>query len=200
MVVDMRRFLDRLNHRPGVIDSAIAESEKQLGAKLPAEYVAFLKLTNGGEGFIGKEYVILWGVQELTSMNQSYEVNKFAPGFLIFGSSGGGETYGFDTRTTHWPIVRVPFVGMDWDYARQLGDSFSAFLSRLHETNESNRQQRPTAGDSSGKEIFEITPVILGGSPTATANKALLNREDHIQAVAYWNKLIAGLRAQRSRQ
>jgi cell wall assembly regulator SMI1 len=44
-VTEMRRFLDGLHRRPGATEAAIAESEKQLGAKLPAEYVEFLKLT-----------------------------------------------------------------------------------------------------------------------------------------------------------
>ena len=129
----MRRFLDRLNRRPGATDAAISEIEKQLGAKLPVGYVEFLKLTNGGEGFIGREYMILWGVEELVPMNQSYEVQKYVPGLLIFGSNGGGEAYGFDTRTPQWPIVQVPFVGMEWRYARSMDESFGAFLGRLHE-------------------------------------------------------------------
>lgn len=50
-----------------------------------------------------------------------------------------------------------------------------------------------------GMEIFEITPVILGGSPTDPANKACLNRQQHIEAVRYWNKIISDLRKQRKR-
>jgi len=49
-----------------------------------------------------------------------------------------------------------------------------------------------------GKEIFEIKPVILGGSPTDPANKALLTRQQHIEAVRYWNKVINDLRKQQS--
>ena len=64
--------------------------------------------------------------------------------------------------------------------------------------NESNRQRRLAAPGYEGKEIFEITPVMLGGSPTAPANKTLLSREDHIKAVVYWNKIIAGLRSKRT--
>jgi hypothetical protein len=131
----MRRLLDDLDRRPPATDSAIAESEKQLGTRLPAEYVEFLKLANGGEGFVGKNaYVMLWSVEELASMNQSYEVQKYAPGLLIFGSDGGGEAYGFDTRTSRWPIVQVPFVGMAWSSARSVDGSFGGFLRRLYET------------------------------------------------------------------
>jgi hypothetical protein len=45
-----------------------------------------------------------------------------------------------------------------------------------------------------GKELFEITPVILGGSSTDPANKVVLNRNQHIEAVRYWNRIIGDLR------
>jgi hypothetical protein len=45
-----------------------------------------------------------------------------------------------------------------------------------------------------GKEVFEIKPVILGGNPTDPANKTVLDREEHIKAVRYWNKIIRDLR------
>jgi hypothetical protein len=45
-------------------------------------------------------------------------------------------------------------------------------------------------------EVFEITPIILGGDPTAPQNKTLLSREQHIEAVRYWNGVIADLRQQ----
>jgi hypothetical protein len=51
-----------------------------------------------------------------------------------------------------------------------------------------------------GMEIFEITPIILGGSPTDPANKTALNRQQHIEAVRYWNKIISDLRKQKKRQ
>lgn len=64
--------------------------------------------------------------------------------------------------------------------------------------NDHDRQQRLTNTAIKGKEIFEIKPVILGGSPTDPKNKTALSRADHIKAVTYWNKVIAGLRAKRA--
>ena len=131
----MQNLLRRLTCRPGATCAAIAETEEQLRAKLPAEYVEFLKLSNGAEGFIGKNaYVMLWGAEELASMNQSYEVQKYAPGLVIFGSDGGGEAYGFDTRHPYWPIVKMPFIGMNWAVAWSIDGTFNEFLKRLHET------------------------------------------------------------------
>lgn len=43
-------------------------------------------------------------------------------------------------------------------------------------------------------EIFEVQPIILGGSPTDPANKTYLTREQHIEAVRYWNGVIRNLR------
>jgi len=41
-----------------------------------------------------------------------------------------------------------------------------------------------------GKEVFEIQPIILGGHPTDPSNKTVLTRQQHIQAVTFWNRKI----------
>lgn len=193
----MRAYLSNLNGNPAATDIAIAEAEKQLHTRFPKEYVEFLKLTNGGEGFIGKNsYAILWSVQELHTMDCSYEVQKYVPGLLLFGSNGAGEAYGFDRRTPQLPIVSVPFVGMPWNLAQTVGSSFNDFLGTASRdrVTESNPQRRVTELECRGKEIFEISPVILGGSPTDPANKIVLTKNEHIQAVVYWNGVVAQLR------
>lgn len=58
---------------------------------------------------------------------------------------------------------------------------------------EQNRGRRRQ--EHAGKEFFEIQPVILGGSPTDPANKTILTRAQHIQAVRYWNKIIHEIRS-----
>lgn len=50
-----------------------------------------------------------------------------------------------------------------------------------------------------GLEIFEIKPVILGGDPVDAGNKMLLTREQHIEAVRYWNGFICDLRREEGR-
>ncbi len=60
-----------------------------------------------------------------------------------------------------------------------------------------NNIRRVRVQDCVGKEIFEIQPVILGGNPTDPANKAILTRQEHIEAVRYWNKVVRGLRSKR---
>lgn len=58
----------------------------------------------------------------------------------------------------------------------------------------SSKRLRHSKDDLRGQEIFEVTPIILGGSPTDPQNKVALSREQHVQAVRYWNSVIASLK------
>ncbi len=80
---------------------------------LPDDYLSIFSELNGGEGFVGDEYLILWKAEELVVFNKEYEVDQYAPGIFLFGSNGGGEGFGFDTRRKPYKVVEMPFIGMD---------------------------------------------------------------------------------------
>lgn len=107
-----------------------------LGVALPASYIDFLKQHNGGEGFIGDNYIIFWEAEQLIDFNREYEVETYAPGILLFASSGGGEGYGFDTDDRAMPIVRIPFIGMDRQSIDVVASDISDFFARLAGKNE----------------------------------------------------------------
>jgi hypothetical protein len=176
----------------------IADCASALKVVLPATYIEFMRISNGGEGFAGRDdYLLLWPVHELQSLKASYETDKYAPGLLLFGSNGGGEAYGFDTRSPSNPIVQIPFVGMDWASAKEVAAGFYERLERLK-----GKAGMASPGDPKssrtlehrGKEIFDLKPVILGGDPTDPANKVFLDRRDHIEAVRFWNRIIANVK------
>jgi hypothetical protein len=125
-----KRLLKKFNHNPPATASAIDQFEAETGIGLPDAFRTFLMLSNGGEGFIGADdnYIILWPVNELVDMNKAYEVQKYAPGLFLIGSSGGGEAFAFDLRSEAKPVVSVPFVGMDESEILQLGKDFTTFL------------------------------------------------------------------------
>lgn len=115
----------------GASEETLRDVVQSLGHSLPPDYLQFLRRHDGGEGFIGNNYLILWRSEELSSFNREYEVNQYAPGLLLFGSNGGGEGYGFDMRETDMPIVRVPFIGMDLQYATSVARSFDDLFVQL---------------------------------------------------------------------
>ncbi|MDX3988407.1 MAG: SMI1/KNR4 family protein [Achromobacter sp.] len=100
------------------------ELSRNMAFVLPQDYLDFLATHNGGEGFVGDNYLVIWKAEELIAFNADYQVAEFAPGIFLFGSDGGGEGYGFDFRAENVPVVRIPFVGMDVEYADEISESF----------------------------------------------------------------------------
>ena len=118
-------------------EESLENIETKLNIKLPSDYILFLKEANGGEGFIGENYLILWKAEELGPYNHDYQVAEYAPGIFLFGSNGGGEAFGFDTRTHPYKIVQLPFVGMELKYAHCIADSFYELLDKMGSLDES---------------------------------------------------------------
>ncbi|MBX3445012.1 MAG: SMI1/KNR4 family protein [Planctomyces sp.] len=128
----MKDLLLGLRFRSPASDESIASAEAELGHALPSDYVEFVKITNGGEGPLGPDaYIMFWPVEELAKWNRAYDVHLYAPGFLLIGTDLGGEAFGFDTRVSPWPVVQLPFIGMEWDQAIPRGGSFTEFLNIL---------------------------------------------------------------------
>src|SRR6266403_5730554 len=101
---------------------------KSGGIKTPDDYLEFLRFSNGAVGTVGNDqHVILWPVETLLERNRAYQVVEYAPGIFLFGSNGGGEAYGFDTRSS-MSIIQVPVVGMDLGEVEFLAPSFTDFL------------------------------------------------------------------------
>lgn len=115
----------------GASEEVLQEAASSLGHALPADFVEFLRKHDGGEGFLGDNYLIVWKAEELSTFNREYEVDQYAPGLILFGSSGGGEAYGFDTRSVSMAVVRVPFIGMAWQYALPVANNFDESLRQL---------------------------------------------------------------------
>jgi hypothetical protein len=121
---------DFQSNPPGT-DDHLTEVETHFGCTLPLDYRRFMAAQDGGEGFVGTQYLVLWRASELVAFNHDYQVEVYAPGLLLFGSNGGGEAFAFDTRDPFLKVVMVPFVGMSLRDAMHVADSFDAFLTRL---------------------------------------------------------------------
>jgi hypothetical protein len=97
---------------------------------LPPEYVSYFAGDGRKEGGLTVEpgWFQLWPPDEVEHWNRDYHVSEFAPGFLGFGSSGGGEMLAFDTDGR---VVMIPMVGMSPDDAKPVADSWSEFIERI---------------------------------------------------------------------
>jgi hypothetical protein len=101
---------------------------------LPAEYIAFLRESNGGEGNLDVEpgWCQLWPAAEVIAHNASYDVQAELPGFLAFGSSGAGQLLAFDGRGQRpFPVVAVPYVALGPEEASPVAADFTSFVRLL---------------------------------------------------------------------
>lgn len=186
----LKRWVEGFVKNPGAESPIISQTAALIDSALPSDYFELLKHMNGGEGFVGNEYVRLYPVEKILLLNQAYGVEDFVPGLLIFGSNGSGEAFAFDTRGRLVSIVRIPFIPMDLKYSTPCGETLTQFFTFL-------AQQSPNANplpgllpnpETIGKEVHEITPVVFGGDPNDPNNKALLTPEEYAPYVVWWNR------------
>lgn len=133
MANDVEWLLWKFDRRPAAAEAAIAAMEEALGAQVPEEYRQFLKLTNGGDGYIGDDsFAVFWSLQELAPRNEVYEIAKRLPGLLAIGTDGSTCAYAFDTRAYGWPIVKIPFKQYTLEAATVVAPTFIKFLKALY--------------------------------------------------------------------
>ncbi len=125
-------LLQHFTANPPADDVMISEFEQISKLRLPHDYINFLKIMDGGEGSVGENaYLILWKISDILDLNNKYEVSKYVPHLVLIGSDGGGEAFAFDTIATPWPVVQVPFIGMDRALIQVLASDFTSFLQFL---------------------------------------------------------------------
>ena len=124
-------MLEKLRHGyqlPGASDAEIEACEAGLGIRLPDEYKAFLRVSNGFNDEIGAGYLVLWSVAELAGAD-GYEIFEFGSDRFLIGSNAGPTAYGvIDGRYISIPFV---FAGPWSDEVRVLGRNFDEFIAAI---------------------------------------------------------------------
>ena len=97
---------------------------------LPPDYLHYFTGDGPNEGALSVDpgWFVLWPPEEIESWNREYEVDQYAPGFLGFGSSGGGELLAIDAGGA---VFMIPLIGMAVDAAVRVADSWSEFVERI---------------------------------------------------------------------
>ncbi|MCL2492761.1 MAG: SMI1/KNR4 family protein [Clostridiales bacterium] len=126
------KIIEQMTLNPPASEESLKDVEEKLGCNLPSQYKEFLLESNGAEGLIGSSYLVIWPIDDIVISNQDYEVEKYTPGLIYFGSDGGGEAYAFDSRTKEMPIVEFPFESIHIEDAELCGKTFYEFLQNLY--------------------------------------------------------------------
>jgi len=119
--------------KPPAPEAALTGLMEGTRQRLPAEYVDFLRRSNGGTGRLGADlsWLILWPAEEVLALNHAHEVPEMYPGVFAIGSNGSELMIALDVRRgPPWPVMSLPFVGV-LDEAVELAEDFETFLGKL---------------------------------------------------------------------
>jgi hypothetical protein len=118
---------------PGCCENELHALAASAPIQLPADYLAFLRLSNGGEGPLGISpgWFIVWPASEVLKWNQANERDKYYRDLFLFGQCDGN-LFGFDlTRQYPWPLVALDYLDSKRECMDQLGPNFIAFCQSM---------------------------------------------------------------------
>ena len=126
IIKDLERIGWNSNKETNLNDIGIVE--EQLHIVFPEDYLEFLKWSNGGEGYIGKNYVSLWKVEDLEVLNREYQIQTYlSKGDLGNGTDGGGICYGFCLEK-QFAIFKCPLGDLDINEITIVANSIKDFF------------------------------------------------------------------------
>lgn len=70
----------------------------------------------------------LYSTGEILERNETFEVKKYAPGYLMIGDDSGGLGILISTTTTKSPVYVVDQGVLDPDYMKQVGNSLTKWI------------------------------------------------------------------------
>ena len=107
----------------------IRDAEVILSCKFPPDYVEFLREFGRAEGPVGADgYIMLYPLSEVIDANADTQEYRLS-GFVLLGSNGGGEAFGFRVAADGCQYIAVPWVTMAEEDTVMLGETLIEALT-----------------------------------------------------------------------
>ena len=151
-------------------------------------YFDFISIFSGAEGWFGCEYIKFWDVDDLITLNLKYKISSYLPHIFLFGSDRCGNAFAINMENKN--IIKLPFISFDLDFTEKTFGSFKEFTNLLENSEINSTFHYAINPDTFNKEIFEKHPIVLGGDPSDSNNKVLIDEEQHIDAVVFFNDVV----------
>lgn len=81
-----------------------------------------------GELSIDPLWYIIWESERINEYNIDYELQKYAPGFIAFGSNGSNELLVVDQSGC---VYTLPAIGMEPKYANKIAENIQALKAYM---------------------------------------------------------------------
>jgi hypothetical protein len=126
-MITVQKLLSLLQCNQPATAEEIEQLEEALEARLPADYIQFMRAANGGVGMVGGSYIVFFGISDLI---KAHEIDLDFGGsgrYVAFATDGANAKYAFDSESSP-PNKVVKLDKIDEDLLFACGDSFLAFL------------------------------------------------------------------------
>lgn len=133
------------------------------------------------EGWLGKDYLILFEPPELTQVSENYSFANLLPGYKLVGLRGWDD---FIVEDGEGKLFTVPTVPVDRKY-------LAPVQLPVFKELEADRQLE-------GKIKWYLKPLVFGGDPSTHQNQVWISHNQHSQLVRYWNGVYQSVNAKAS--
>ncbi len=103
--------------------------EKSLGIIFQEEYKKIMIKSNGSAGYIGKEYIEFWSLEDIEDFISDID-NSSLNGLIPFASDGCGMAYALKNDSDE--IRMIPIDSLDYKYSVKCGNDFDDFILKLY--------------------------------------------------------------------
>ena len=127
----MEIYLKKFNGNTGLEKASL--DSLGLRMDLPKDYVELFQKFNGGEGFIGEEYVVLHKAEDVENINTECGIQQFDSNIFLIGNNGAGEAIGIDFRNEKPVYILIPYI-FDYDAIIKLAENTDGLFKRIYES------------------------------------------------------------------
>lgn len=167
----------------------LARLRAALPGPAPDDWLALLSAMNGGEGYVGEDFVRLYSIDDVLKVKATLAPVE-VPGIVIIGSTGGGVAYAYDFRRGGAPaFVSADFIPLSDGTVTRIAPSLTHHLAALRASADDLLAGSQLPAELHGKEIHEVQPVAFGGDPMDKGNKTWLLLDEYLQQVLFWNRM-----------
>ena len=136
LVPTLRSVLARVELRNPGAPEDIQFALSAAARPLPEDYLAFLRASDGAEGWIGKNYLQVAGARSAAETTMAFA--QWVPGLFFFASDGAEGLFAFDLRDDGRRVAITHTDDLELEGLVYAAESFTTFLGFLQHTDWSN--------------------------------------------------------------
>jgi hypothetical protein len=111
------------------LDAAVSVA----GGSLPEDYLAFLRVSDGAEGWVGNNYLQIAPARSAAGTTAAF--SECVPGLYFFANDGAEGLFAFDLRDGARRVAITHTDDLDFEGLVYAGESFTVFLGFLEHAN-----------------------------------------------------------------